>query len=119
MTTLKSGVATRPFDAANYIDTLEDAVTYLNIVFEDGDPEEVADAIGVVARGLGKSNDGNLKTLAEEIGLSRSALYQSLSANGNPSLKTMLALLNHFGLKMQVAPQTVANDHKGDGKAIA
>ena len=104
MVGLKSGIVTRPFDAANYIETIEDAADYLNVAFDTGDADEVADAVGVVCRALTKSEEGGLKALAQAVGLSRSVLYQSLTTGGNPSLATLLSLMNYLGFGLQAIP---------------
>lgn len=101
---LKSGVVTRPFDAANYIETVEDAAEYLNVAFETGDANEVADALGVVCRALTRSDEGGLKALAQAVGLSRSVLYQSLTTGGNPRLATLLPLMTHLGVGLRAIP---------------
>lgn len=46
--------------------------------------------------------------LARDTGLSREGLYKALSAEGNPSLATVLKVLGAFGLRMQVAPAAKA-----------
>ena len=42
--------------------------------------------------------------MAAEAGISREALYRSLSPNGNPTLKTLLAVLKAVGMKLSVEP---------------
>ena len=39
---------------------------------------------------------------AQQTGLSRESLYRSLSPSGNPTLKTLLALLKAMGLRLGV-----------------
>ncbi len=68
-----------PFDVADHIKTAEDAVHYLDAVLLGGDANEIAEALGVVARSKG------MATIAEESGLSRETLYRTLSDAGNPS----------------------------------
>ena len=43
---------------------------------------------------------GGLGAVATEAGISREALYRALSAKGNPTLKTMLAVLNTVGMRL-------------------
>ena len=43
---------TRPFDPAAYLDSPEAMLAYLEGAFADGDAGEIADALGVVARGM-------------------------------------------------------------------
>ncbi|MFM2043226.1 MAG: hypothetical protein RLY86_1802 [Pseudomonadota bacterium] len=47
---------------------------------------------------------GGLGVVAEKAGLSREALYRSLSADGNPTLKTLLAVLHAVGMRLSVEP---------------
>lgn len=95
-------VKTRPYDAANYIETEADAFLFLEAAFEDGDAGVIAEAIGAVARSKGMSK------VAEATGLSRESLYRALSANGNPTLSTTLQVLGALGLKLTVAEQETA-----------
>jgi probable addiction module antidote protein len=43
-------IETRPFDPSAYLDTPEAVLSYLDGAFADGDPVEIGDALGVVAR---------------------------------------------------------------------
>jgi probable addiction module antidote protein len=40
--------------------------------------------------------------VAERAGMQRESLYRALSPNGNPTLKTLLAVLNGVGLRLAV-----------------
>ena len=84
-------VETHVHDAADYIETAEDAVLHLEAAFEDGDPRVIAEMLGAVARSKGMSQ------VAEATGLSRESLYRALSANGNPTLSTTLRVLKALG----------------------
>ena len=42
--------ATRPWDAAEHLQTEEDRVAYLEAAFEEGDPALIAAAVGDIAR---------------------------------------------------------------------
>lgn len=87
-------LATRPFDPADYLDSPEAIVAYLEGAFADGDPTEISDALGVVARARGMS------LMASETGLSRQTLYKALSVEGNPSLATVLKVAKALNLKL-------------------
>jgi DNA-binding phage protein len=52
-----AGEKARAYDAAEFLESGEDVVAYLNAVLEDGDPSLVSAAFGDVARarGMGKS----------------------------------------------------------------
>lgn len=41
--------------------------------------------------------------VAERAGIQRESLYRALSAKGNPTLKTLMAVLNGVGLRLAVA----------------
>ena len=86
---------TRPFDVAEHLATAEDIVAYLEAVFEDGDPQLIAAAIGDVARAYGMAR------IAEEAGLSREGLYRSLSSEGNPQISTVIKVLRVLGVRLE------------------
>lgn len=90
-------VKTFTHDAADYVESGDDAVLLLRAAFEDGDAGVIAEAIGAVARSKGMSG------VAEQTGLSRESLYRALSANGNPTLTTTLEVLKALGLKLTVS----------------
>ncbi|MFZ4070486.1 MAG: addiction module antidote protein [Caulobacterales bacterium] len=92
----KAKVKTRPHDAADYIETPEDAIEHLRAAFEDSDPAIIAEMIGAVARSKGMSQ------VAEQAGLSRESLDRALSAQGNPTLDTTLRVLGALGLRLSV-----------------
>ncbi|MEQ1600746.1 MAG: putative addiction module antidote protein [Methylophilaceae bacterium] len=48
---------------------------------------------------------GGLGAVAAEAGISRESLYRTLSAKGNPTLKTLLAVLKAVGMKLSVEPK--------------
>ncbi len=85
---------TRPFDAAEYLDSAEAVAAYLEAAFEDGDPTFIADALGTVARAKGMTE------VARKTGLSRESLYKALSAEGNPEFATILKVMRALDLKI-------------------
>lgn len=87
----------RPFDAAEFLDTTEDEAHLLNAAVEDGSPAFVAAALGSVARA-----HGGIARLAVDTGLSRQALHKALSEHGNPTLETVLKVLDALGLQMHI-----------------
>jgi probable addiction module antidote protein len=64
----------------------------------ENDPPTLAAALGAVARARGMTQ------LATATGISREALYRALSAEGNPSLDTLLKVLGGLGLRLDVRP---------------
>lgn len=87
---------TYEFDPANYIDTPEAVVAYLNIVAEENDLAELYEAIGTVARSKGMTE------ISRRTGLSRESLYKALREDGNPSFATVSKVLNALGLKFAI-----------------
>jgi probable addiction module antidote protein len=86
---------TTPFDAADYLNTAGSVEAFLRASFEEGTPSEVTHALGVVARARGMSE------LARDTGLSRQALYKALSADGNPSFATIVAVAEALGFRLR------------------
>jgi probable addiction module antidote protein len=89
-------VKTRTFDPAEFLTSEDDVVRYLNVWMEDGTPQEIARALGDVARSKGMTE------IAKRTGLGRQALYNALSENGNPTLETLMAVLSALGLRLSV-----------------
>jgi probable addiction module antidote protein len=54
--------------------------------------------MGVVARAKGMTE------LARETGLGRAQLYESFSEHGNPTLKTLLAVMQAVGVDLTARP---------------
>ncbi len=48
---------------------------------------------------------GGLGAVAADAGISRESLYRALSAKGNPTLKTLLAVLKTVGMRLSVEPE--------------
>lgn len=80
------------YDPAGALDNPEAIALFMADAFETGDSTYIAKALGVVARVKGMTE------MARETGLSREQLYRSLSENGNPTLKTTLALMRAIGI---------------------
>ncbi len=82
------------YDPAVDLDSQEAIEVFMADAFETGDTTYIAKALGVVARAKG------MKQIAEETGLSREQLYRSFSEQGNPTLKTTLAVMQALGFDM-------------------
>ena len=87
---------TRPFDPASYLQSEEDILYYLEAAMEGNDPKHIASALGDVARSKGMSE------IARKAGVGRQALYNALSESGNPTLETLVGVLNALGLQLTV-----------------
>jgi probable addiction module antidote protein len=79
------------------------AVEYLKAAMESlDDPNDRA--AGLLALRTVAEAYGGLGAVAAEAGISRESLYRALSAKGNPTLKTILAVLKAVGMKLSVEP---------------
>jgi len=81
------------------------AVEYLKIAMESIDnPSDRA--AGLLALRTVVEVYGGLGAVASDAGISRESLYRALSANGNPTLKTLLAVLKAVGMKLSVEQES-------------
>ena len=79
------------------------AVAYLRAAMESmDDPESRAGAL-LALRAVAEAH-GGLGEVAAQAGISRESLYRALSARGNPTLKTLLAVLKAVGMRLSVEP---------------
>ncbi|SMD19579.1 addiction module antidote protein [Rhizobium sp. RU36D] len=88
------------YDPAEDLDTPEAISVFVNEALQTDDAAYIAHALGVVARAKGMAG------IAREAGLSREQLYRTLSSEGNPTLKTTLAVMKALGISLtaDVAP---------------
>ena len=87
----------KAYDAAEFLETDEEIVAYLNAALEDGDPALVSAALGDIARARGMTQ------LARDTGITRDGLYKALSPTGNPSFSTVQKVVNALGYRLEVA----------------
>jgi probable addiction module antidote protein len=73
------------------------AVLFLDGILEDGDQGEVLIALRVMAKAL-----GGVQSVAEKAKLNPTQLYRTLSAEGNPELNTLLAVVRAMGMRLAV-----------------
>ena len=75
------------------------AAEYLQAAMEDTDePAVLLIALRQVSEAYGMSE------VAKAAGVQRESLYRALSPKGNPTLKTLTAVLKAVGLRLAVAP---------------
>ena len=86
------------YDPADALDSREAIEVFVSDAFETADAAYIAKALGVVARAKGMSK------IAQDTGLSREQLYRSFGEHGNPTLKTILAVMKTLGLEMTTKP---------------
>ncbi len=99
------------FDASELLDTPVRRAAYLTAAFETGDPEEIRDALGIVARARG------LAEVAREAKLSRTSLYKALGGSGNPEFGTVVRVLASLGIRLTATP--VVQPRKSAHRTVA
>lgn len=76
------------------------AAEYLQAAMEDADePAVLLIALRHVSEAFGMAD------VASAAGIKRESLYRALSPKGNPTLKTLMAVLKAVGLRLAVAPE--------------
>ena len=82
------------YDPAEDLATDGAVALFMAQAFETNDAGYIAHALGVVTRAKGMAQ------IAGQTGLSREQLYRSFSENGNPTLKTTLAVVKALGIEL-------------------
>jgi probable addiction module antidote protein len=90
------------WDIQKELKTREDVLYYLEAALEEDDTEFFLTALGDAARSEGMAQ------IAREIGVTREGLYTSLSAGGNPSLATILKVLQALGFRLRIEQRAMA-----------
>jgi probable addiction module antidote protein len=86
----------------------EFAIAYLQVAMESlENPEERGG--GLLALRAVAEAYGGLGAVAAQAGISRESLYRALSPKGNPTLKTLVAVLKTLGLRLSVTEKQEAN----------
>jgi probable addiction module antidote protein len=91
------------FDAARYSGGKEAQAGLLNGALASGNAAYVAQALGVIARARG------MAAVAREAGVTREALYKSLSEDGDPRLTTLLGVLPALGVTLHAEIEPAAS----------
>lgn len=108
MTKLKGVVSHHEREVAELRADRELAVAYLKAAMGSlDDPEDRA--AGLLALRTVAEAYGGLGAVASEAGISRESLYRALSPKGNPTLKTLLAVLKTVGMRLSVEPEEHAH----------
>ena len=94
-----SKIKLHDWDASRFLQDKEDIKYYLKTVFEDGTSEEIAEALGNVAKAVGAMNK-----IAKSAKVNNNSLYRSLSKNGTPYFKTINNVINSLGYKLTIVP---------------
>jgi probable addiction module antidote protein len=94
---------TRIFDASEYLTDDESIRGYLDEAFSTGDPKDIVEAIGVIARAIGMTR------IAAQTGLSRESLYKALTEDGNPAFATVIKVLGAMNISLTTEKEPHAN----------
>ncbi len=73
------------------------AVDLLNAILEDGEHGELLIALRQMTKAF-----GGVQHVAEKANLNPTQLYRTLSAEGNPELRSLSAILKAMGLRLAV-----------------
>lgn len=84
------------FDIAQYLDNKEMIAEYLSQVLEDGNTDELLEAIGHIAKAKGMSQ------IATDTGLGRESLYKTFQAGSKPRFETITKVLHSLGVQVKV-----------------
>ena len=82
------------YDSAAALVDDDEIAFFMSDAFATGDAAYIAKSLGVVARAKGMAE------VASKTGLSREQLYRSFSENGNPTLKSTLAVMKALGIEL-------------------
>jgi probable addiction module antidote protein len=105
MRKIKASRSHREAEIAELAADRELAAEYLKAALESlDDPQDRA--AGLLALRRVAEAYGGLGAVASEAGISRESLYRALSPKGNPTLKTLLAVLKTVGLRLSVEAET-------------
>lgn len=93
------------FDLLAQLNNPPNALTlYLNKALKSGDPGLFREYLGEAAKYVGMTQ------IAEDIDVSRTSLYRSLSRKGNVSFETVVNVLDQMGLRFEVVLKDREND---------
>ncbi len=96
-----------PWDAADYIQTVEDAAYHLEAASEE-DGQVLLAMLGDIAR------SESMSALAREAGIGRASIYRILTGDGNPTLDTLLKIARALRLRLKVQPVEAPGPSRAD-----
>ena len=96
-----------PWDAADYIQTVEDAAYYLEAASEE-DGQVLLGTLRDIAR------SESMSALAREADIGRASLYRILTGECNPTLGTLLKIARALRLRLKVQPAEVPGPSPAD-----
>jgi probable addiction module antidote protein len=90
------------FNITAYLNSDADVAEYLAAAFETGELEDVTHALATIARAKGMTET------AKGAGLARGSLYKAIGDGANPTLSTLLAVLDALNVTLSVKPKLAA-----------
>ena len=96
-----------PWDAADYIQTVEDAAYNLEAASEE-DGQVLLAMLGDIAR------SESMSALAREAGVGRASIYRILTSDCNPTLDTLLKITRALRLRLKVQPAEAPGPSRAD-----
>ena len=75
------------------------ATQFLNDILQEGDQADLLVALRQMAQAY-----GGVPAIAEKAHLNATQLYRTLSAEGNPELRSLTAVLKAMGMRLAVEP---------------
>ena len=96
-----------PWDAADYIQTVEDAACNLEAASEE-DGQVLLAMLGDIAR------SESMSALAREAGVGRASIYRILTSDCNPTLDTLLKITRALRLRLKVQPAEAPGPSRAD-----
>ena len=107
MKTYAAGVSYEDWEIERFRKDRELAIGCLNLALESmANPEERGGSL-LTLRSLAEAYGGMAK-IAADAGVSRESLYRSLSPKGNPTFKTLTAIVKAMGLRLSVVEKQPA-----------
>jgi len=82
---------------SQYLNSKEMIAEYLSQVLEDGNMDELLEAIKHITKVKGISK------IAKDTGLGRESLYKTFQSGAKPRFETVMKVLNSLGVKLQVS----------------
>ncbi len=101
--------------SAEHLQTVAEVTAYLDASAEGGDPAQMMQALGDVAR------TRNASRVARDAGMTPGGLVKAFSGKGNPSFKTIVRLARGMGLRLRFEAMEAGGDpeHRfGEGDPV-
>ena len=89
------------WDVTETLKTPEARAAYIEAAIEENDPEFLTVALGDVAKAEGMSK------VARKAKVGRENLYRAFAPGGNPTMATVMRVLDALGLTIRVSPAAI------------